>query len=173
MGGVDLKSKIREIPDYPKKGVLFYDVTTLMKDSEAYVYSVQSLVERYRDSKVQKIAAMEARGFIYGASLASHLKTGFVPIRKSGKLPADVYEAAYSLEYGENILAIHRDAIHPGERILIVDDLLATGGTAAASKHLVERLGGIIEGFAFLVELSDLNGRDQLKGCDVFSLIQY
>lgn len=173
MESVDLKSMIREIPDYPKKGILFYDVTTLMKDSEAYGYSVQSLVERYRGSKVQKIVAMEARGFIYGAALASHLKVGFVPIRKSGKLPSDVFEKSYSLEYGENILAIHRDAIHPGERVLIVDDLLATGGTAAASKHLVEQLGGIIEGFAFLVELNDLKGRDQLKGCDIFSLIQY
>lgn len=171
--GLNLKSKIREIPDFPKKGILFYDITTLLKDSTAFSAVLKRLVSHYKDSGIQKVASIEARGFIFGAPLALQLKAGFVPIRKTGKLPADVYESTYSLEYGNNTIAVHQDAIAAGERVLLVDDLLATGGTMAAAVDLVKRLGGVIHGLAFLVELTDLKGRDKLKDYDILTLIQY
>lgn len=173
MSRIDLKSRIREIPDFPKQGILFYDISTLLKDYDAYQVTMDRIGRHYKDVKIHKVVAIEARGFIFGGPLALQLKAGFVPVRKSGKLPADVHEASYSLEYGTNSLAIHRDAIHPGEKVLIVDDLLATGGTAAATIHLVERCGGIVIGIAFLIELNDLKGRDKLQGYNIFSLIQY
>ena len=171
--GLNLKSKIREIPDFPKKGILFYDITTLLKDSAAFSAVFKKLVSHYKDSGIQKVASIEARGFIFGAPLALQLKAGFVPIRKPGKLPADVYESTYSLEYGNSAIAVHRDAIAPGERSLLVDDLLATGGTMADAVDLIKRLGGVIHGLAFMVELTDLKGRDKLKEYDILSLIQY
>lgn len=173
MGRINLKTMIREIPDFPKKGILFYDITTMLKDPRAFRIIMNRLGRQYRGADIQKVAAIEARGFILGGPLAFRLGAGFVPIRKPGKLPADVYEATYSLEYGNNTLAVHKDAILPGERTLIVDDLLATGGTAAAATELVKQLGGVIVGAAFLVELNDLKGREKLKGYEVLSLLQY
>lgn len=170
---MNLKSAIREIPDFPKKGILFYDITTLLKDPEAFSTVLERFTSHYQRNGIQKVAAIEARGFIFGAPLAQHLKAGFVPIRKTGKLPADVVESTYSLEYGTNTIAVHRDAIREGERVLLVDDLLATGGTMAAAVDLVKRLGGLIHGIAFLVELNDLKGRARLEGHDIYSLIQY
>jgi adenine phosphoribosyltransferase len=168
-----LKSAIREIPDFPKKGILFYDITTLLKDSKYFAMILEELTSEYRNAGVQKVAAIEARGFIFGAPLAQMLGAGFVPIRKPGKLPADVFEATYSLEYGNSTIAVHQDAITRGERVLLVDDLLATGGTMAAAVDLVGKLGGEIIGLAFLVELSDLNGRDKLNNHKILSLIRY
>lgn len=173
MDQADLKSVIREIPDFPKKGILFYDITTLLKDSKAYRTSIERMSRQFEKENIEKVAAIDARGFIFGACLALHLDAGFVPIRKAGKLPADVYEVTYSLEYGESALAIHKDAISQGERTLIVDDLLATGGTASAAVDLVKQIGGDVISVAFMVELLDLKGRDKLKGCEVFSLIRY
>ncbi|HEY5647969.1 MAG TPA: adenine phosphoribosyltransferase [Nitrospiria bacterium] len=172
-GGFDLKSCIREIPDFPKKGILFYDITTLLKNPKAYAHVMERLVDRYKGDGIQKVAAIEARGFIFAAPLALELGAGFIPIRKPGKLPADVFEATYSLEYGNNTIAVHKDAINPGERILLVDDLLATGGTMAAAVDLVKRLGGEIHEVAFLIELEELKGRNRLEGLDILSLIQY
>jgi adenine phosphoribosyltransferase len=169
----ELKSAIREIPDFPRKGILFYDITTLLKDPKAFLTILEELASPYKDAGIQKVAAVEARGFIFGAPLAQQLGAGFVPIRKPGKLPADVYESTYSLEYGNSTIAVHQDAIGRGERVLLVDDLLATGGTMEAAVDLVKRLGGTICGLAFLVELTDLKGRDKLKGYDIRSLIQY
>ena len=172
-GGFDLKSAIREIPDFPKKGIIFYDITTLLKIPKAFSAVMEKLVERYKGAGIQKVAAIEARGFIFAAPLALELGAGFIPIRKPGKLPADVYETTYSLEYGSNSIAIHKDAINPGERVLMVDDLLATGGTMAAAVDLVKRLGGEIHEVAVLIELKELKGRNLLKGLDIMSLIQY
>ncbi|WP_447980707.1 adenine phosphoribosyltransferase [Candidatus Nitrospira bockiana] len=170
---MDYKRFIREVPDFPKPGILFYDITTLLKDAEALRHIIDDLTERYRDRKVSKIIGIESRGFIFGAPLAYHLGAGFVPVRKPGKLPADSFEVKYNLEYGSNSLAIHRDAIGIGERVLIVDDLLATGGTAAATVNLVRQLGGDIVGLAFLIELTSLRGRERLDGCDVHAMITY
>ena len=170
---VDLKSNIRKIPDFPKKGILFYDITTLLKNPQAFAAVLEEFVSRYQDAGIQKVAAIEARGFIFGAPLALELGVGFVPIRKSGKLPADVYESTYSLEYGNSTIAIHQDAISPGERVLLVDDLLATGGTMASAVDLVKKVGGTIHGIAFLVELTDLNGRQKLDGSNIMSMLQY
>ncbi|MBI3611228.1 MAG: adenine phosphoribosyltransferase [Nitrospirae bacterium] len=168
-----LKTAIREIPDFPKKGILFYDITTLLKNPKAFSTILGELAFPYKDAGIEKVVAVEARGFIFGAPLALQLSAGFVPIRKPGKLPADVYESTYSLEYGNSTIAVHQDAIARGERVLLVDDLLATGGTIAAAVDLVKRLGGEICGLAFLVELTELKGRDKLKGYDILSLIQY
>ena len=169
----ELKSAIREIPDFPKKGILFYDITTLLKDPKAFSVILEELASPYQNAGIQKVVAIEARGFIFGAPLAHLLKAGFVPMRKPGKLPADVFESTYSLEYGNNTIAVHQDAITRGERVLLVDDLLATGGTMAAAIDLVNQLGGEISSVAFLVELTDLKGRDKLRGYDILSLIQY
>jgi len=173
MTDLNYRALIREVPDFPKLGILFYDITTLLKDARAFSAITEELVARYRHERVDKVVGIESRGFIYGGTLAHRLGAGFVPVRKPGKLPADIFEVKYSLEYGSNSLAIHRDAIVQGERVLIVDDLLATGGTAAATVSLVQQLGGTIVGLDFLVELKGLNGRDKLAGYSVHSTILY
>ena len=170
---MDLKSKIREIPDFPRKGILFYDITTLLKDAGGFKRVIDKIGSFYDGDGIQKVVAMESRGFILGAPVAYRLGAGFVPVRKPGKLPSDVYEAKYELEYGSDSLSIHQDAIAPGERVLIVDDLIATGGTVAATVQLVKKLGGIIHGVAFLIELTDLRGRNKLDGHNVVSLLSY
>jgi adenine phosphoribosyltransferase len=169
----EYKSKIREIPDFPKKGILFYDITTLLKDAKSFSQVLKDLAEPFYQKAITKVAAVEARGFIFGAPLARELNAGFVPIRKPGKLPADVHETSYALEYGANTVAVHRDAILPGESVLIVDDLLATGGTAQAACELVERCGGKVVGMAFMVELTFLKGRERLKSYPVHVLVRY
>lgn len=170
---VDYKALIREVPDFPKPGILFYDITTLLKDPQALRSIVDELANRYRDKEISKIIGIESRGFIFGSALAYRLGAGFVPVRKPGKLPADIFEVKYNLEYGSNSLAIHRDAVGIGENVLIVDDLLATGGTAAATVNLVRQLGGQIMGLAFLIELTSLKGRERLNGWDVHAMITY
>lgn len=173
MASLDYRSLIREVPDFPKPGILFYDITTLLKSAEAVQSLADELTERYRHACVAKVVGIESRGFIFAGILSSRLGAGFVPVRKPGKLPADCYEVKYSLEYGTNSLAVHRDAIGMGERVLIIDDLLATGGTAAATVHLIRQLGGEIVGLDFLVELKSLKGRERLAGYDVHSTIVY
>jgi len=169
----DYRALIREVPDFPKPGILFYDITTLLKDARAFSAIADELTARYKGQRIDKVVGIESRGFIYGGTLAQRLNAGFVPVRKPGKLPADSFEVKYSLEYGSNSLAIHRDAIGKGERVLIVDDLLATGGTAAATVTLVRQLGGEVIGLDFLVELRGLKGRDKLAGYPVHSTILY
>ncbi|MBI3603710.1 MAG: adenine phosphoribosyltransferase [Nitrospirae bacterium] len=170
---MDYKKLIREVPDFPKPGILFYDITTLLKDAQAFRAIQDELANRYRDQRIAKVIGIESRGFILGSALAYQIGAGFVPVRKPGKLPADTFEVNYNLEYGSNSLAVHRDAIAMGERVLIVDDLLATGGTAAATVWLIRQLGGEIVGLAVLVELLGLKGRDKLDGCPVHSMITY
>ena len=170
---MNYKKLIREVPDYPKPGILFYDITTLLKDRSAFRSIIDDLTTLYRDKNIAKVVGIESRGFIIGGSIAHQLGAGFVPVRRPGKLPADSFEVKYNLEYGSNSLAIHRDAITLGERVLVVDDLLATGGTAAAAVNLVRQLGGEIVGAAFLVELCGLKGREQLNGCPIQALVQY
>ena len=173
MAAFNYKSLIREVPDFPKPGVLFYDITTLLKNAQAMTAIADELTAYYGDRRITKVVGIESRGFIFGGVLAHRLKGGFVPVRKPGKLPADCFEVKYSLEYGANSLAIHRDAIEQGERVLIVDDLLATGGTAAATLTLVRQLGGEVVGLDFLVELKGLQGREKLVGYPVHSTILY
>jgi adenine phosphoribosyltransferase len=173
MTAVNYRALIREVPDFPKPGILFYDITTLLKDARALSSIVDELTAYYQGHQIVKVIGIESRGFIFGGMLAHRLNAGFVPVRKPGKLPADKFEVKYSLEYGSNSLAIHRDAITAGERVLIVDDLLATGGTAAATVSLVRQLGGEIAGLDFLVELQGLKGRDKLVGYPVRSMILY
>ena len=168
-----LRTLIREIPDFPKPGILFYDITTLLKDPDGLRVSVDQLTEHYLEKKVDCVVGIEARGFIYAPLLAYQLKVGFVPARKPKKLPSSVARETYSLEYGVDTLEIHEDAISKGKRVLIIDDLLATGGTAAASARLVESLGGEIAGLGFVIELDFLKGRDKLSGYDVHSLLHY
>jgi adenine phosphoribosyltransferase len=168
-----LKKLIREIPDFPKKGILFYDITTLLKDKSGYATLIDQLAEHYIGKQVDLILGMEARGFIFGPALAYRLNAGFVPVRKPGKLPAATVRVEYDLEYGSNILEVHKDAIEKGQRVLIVDDLLATGGTAQATAKLATSLGAQIAGLAFVVELDFLKGRDKLTPYDVFSLLHY
>jgi adenine phosphoribosyltransferase len=170
---VKLEEKIRDVPDFPIKGVLFKDITTLLKDPDAYHQAIDVMLERYRDRQVELVVGMESRGFIFAAPLAYLLGAGLVPVRKLGKLPAETVRAEYALEYGTNTLEVHRDAIKPGQRVLIVDDLLATGGTIGATIKLVETLGGQVVGIGFLIELTFLNGRERLKGYDVFTQIRY
>lgn len=170
---MDYKSLIREVPDFPKPGILFYDITPLLKDSKVFKRLIQEFVEGFKNKTIHKVVGIESRGFIFGATLAHQLHAGFIPVRKPGKLPADVYEVKYSLEYGSTSLAIHRDAIQMGEPVLVVDDLLATGGTASATVHLINQLGGEIVGCAFLVELLSLEGRKKLDGNSIFSLMTY
>lgn len=169
----DLKKLIREIPDYPKPGILFYDLTTLLKDKRGFQKLVDQLCEHYADRKVDVVVGIEARGFIFAPALAYRLGAGFVPVRKPKKLPGKTATVSYQLEYGTDTLEIHEDAIQAGQSVLISDDLLATGGTAAATVKLVKALGGIVNGAAFAVELTFLKGRSKLPGLDVFSLIQY
>jgi len=169
----DLKKLIREVPDYPKPGILFYDLTTLLKDKRGFQKLVDKLCDHYADRKVDVVVGIEARGFIFAPALAYRLGAGFVPVRKPKKLPAKTATVSYQLEYGTDTLEIHEDAIQPGQSVLISDDLLATGGTAAATVKLVMALGGVVNGAAFAVELTFLKGRSKLPGLDVFSLIQY
>ena len=168
-----LASSIRSVPDFPKKGIVFRDITTLLQDRVAFREAVDVFLERYKNERVDKVVCVESRGFILGAALALKLGAGFVPIRKRGKLPARTLQEEYSLEYGTDIIEIHADAIQQGERVLVHDDLLATGGTISAACRLVEKLGGKILGLSFLIELNFLKGREQLKGYDIFSVIQY
>jgi len=169
----ELRGKIRDIKDFPTEGILFKDITTLLKDGPAFKYVVDELAGRYRESAVDVVVGIESRGFIFGGALAHQLSAGFVPVRKLGKLPGKTIEVEYELEYGRDALAIHEDAIRPGQRVLVVDDLLATGGTMAATLRLVQQLGGMIVGVAFLIELAFLNGRAKLKELPLHSLIVY
>jgi adenine phosphoribosyltransferase len=169
----DLKKLIREVPDFPKKGILFYDITTLLKDKRGFALLIDALAEHYLGKDIDLVLGMEARGFIFGPALAYRLNAGFVPVRKPGKLPAATERYDYALEYGTNTLEIHRDAIRKGQRVIIVDDLLATGGTAEATAKLAQMLGAEIAGLGFVVELDFLNPRARLKEYDVFSLLHY
>jgi adenine phosphoribosyltransferase len=168
-----LKKLIREVPDFPKKGILFYDITTLLKDKQGFATLIDALSENYIGKEVDLVLGMEARGFIFAPALAYRLNAGFVPVRKPGKLPAETTSLSYDLEYGSNTLEIHKDAIQKGQRVLIVDDLLATGGTAAATAKLANSLGAQIVGLAFVVELDFLKGREKLAQYDVMSLLHY
>ena len=167
-----IKEKIRSIPDYPKKGILFRDITPLLRDGPLFIACIDAIAEHF-EGRVDAVAGVEARGFIIGSAVAYKLGKGFIPIRKEGKLPYDKVKKTYSLEYGEETIEIHKDALAKGERILLVDDLLATGGTAKASCELIESLGGKIAGVAFIIELTDLHGRDKLSGKEVFTLVKY
>jgi adenine phosphoribosyltransferase len=169
----DLKKMIREVPDFPKKGILFYDITTLLKDKTAFKKVIDSLTEYVRPLKPDCVLGIEARGFIFAPALAYNLGAGFVPIRKPKKLPAETERISYELEYGMDTLEIHKDAVQPGMRVVIADDLLATGGTALASVRLVEKLGGTVAAMTFVIELEFLKGRDRLAGYDVVSLLKY
>src|SRR6201998_96111 len=168
-----LKKRIREVPDFPKPGILFYDITTLLKDKVGFATLIDKFSEYYISRSVDLVLGMEARGFIFGPALAYRLNAGFVPVRKPGKLPAETAKVSYELEYGSNALEIHKDAIQKGDRVLIVDDLLATGGTAVATAKLATGLGARIAGLAFVVELDFLKGREKLANYDVFSLLHY
>lgn len=168
-----LKYCIRNIPDFPKPGILFRDITTLLKEKMAFKLAVDSLVKKYKNKKIDEVVAVEARGFILGGAVAYRLDAGFVPVRKQGKLPSQTNSVTYNLEYGTDTLEMHHDAIKPGDKVLIVDDLLATGGTVKAVTDLVRQLEGKIVGIAFLIELTDLKGRDKLKDYPVYSLIKY
>jgi adenine phosphoribosyltransferase len=170
---MELEKYIRHIPDFPKQGILFHDIMPMLQDPEALRYAVDKLAEFARGRHVDVIVGAEARGFILGSALAYALGVGFVAARKPGKLPWTVTRCEYDLEYGTDALEIHSDAIKPGQRVLIHDDLLATGGTAEAKVRLVEQAGGVVAGIAFLIELTELHGRDRLKGYEVFSLISY
>ena len=173
MSAEELRARIREIPDFPKPGILFYDITTVLKDPVAYKESIDLMLAPWRDDKVDLVVGMESRGFIFSAPMAYLLDAGLVPVRKLGKLPAETITVEYALEYGSNTLEIHRDAIQPGQRVLIVDDLLATGGTVRGTIDLVERLQGEVVGLGFLVELEFLKGRDRLQGLRVESVVRY
>lgn len=168
----DLKKYIREVPDFPKPGILFYDITTLLKDPRALRMTVDRFVWQF-EKRIDKVVGMESRGFMFGPIVAYNLNAGFVPVRKPGKLPAPAVRQTYDLEYGSDALEMHRDAIEPGERVLVVDDLVATGGTALAAARLVEELGGEVIGLGFVIELTFLDGRKKLAGYEVASLIQY
>jgi adenine phosphoribosyltransferase len=168
-----LKQIIREVPDFPKPGILFYDITTLLKDAAGFKTVIDALQAHYRLTRVDLVLGIEARGFIFAPALAYALGAGFIPVRKPNKLPAKTVRETYQLEYGTDSLEVHADAIQPGQNVLVVDDLLATGGTAAAVGRLVEKLGGKVAGFGFVVELDFLKGRDKLPGYDVFSLLRY
>ncbi|CAM4367191.1 adenine phosphoribosyltransferase [Paenibacillus tarimensis] len=170
---MNFKDYIRVIPDFPQPGIRFKDITTLLKDGEAYRSAIEALKEGVKHLEIDIVAGPEARGFVIGAPLALSLGVGFVPIRKSGKLPGETVEASYDLEYGKDRLAMHKDAISPGQRVLIADDLLATGGTISSTMNLIKSVGGEVAGASFLIELSYLTGRDKLNGIDVFSLVTY
>jgi len=173
MDVAQLRSKIRDIKDFPTEGILFRDITTLLKDGPAWASVIDLLAASYKEAGVEVVVGVESRGFIFGGAVAHQLRAGFVPVRKRGKLPARTIEEEYELEYGRDVLAIHEDAIRPGQRVLAVDDLLATGGTMSATLKLVERLGGSVVGAAFLIELAFLRGRERLKGYALESLITY
>jgi adenine phosphoribosyltransferase len=169
----DLKSRIRHVPDFPKPGILFYDVTTLLRDPEGFRLAIDTLATPFTDRGISLVVGIESRGFILGAAVADRIGAGFVPVRKPGKLPSASVRATYDLEYGSDSLEMHRDAIDQGQRVLIVDDLLATGGTARATVDLVKQIGGVVEGVAFLIELVALNGRAKLPGENIHAVLQY
>jgi adenine phosphoribosyltransferase len=169
----ELKAKIRDIKDFPTEGILFKDITTLLRDPKAFKYVLDQLATAYIQARVEIVVGIESRGFIFGGALAHELGAGFVPVRKLGKLPAKTIEVEYELEYGRDALAMHEDAVAPGQRVLVVDDLLATGGTMAATLRLVQLCGGVVVGVAFLIELAFLHGRAKLKDYPVSSLITY
>jgi len=169
----ELKKVIREVPDWPKKGILFYDITTLLQDPASFGRAVDALSQRYLGQRIDAVLGVESRGFIFGAAMAYRLGTGFIPVRKPGKLPAEVLRESYSLEYGQDTIEMHVDAVCKGGRILVADDLLATGGTALAACRLVEKAGGEVVECCFMVELRFLKGREKLGGRGVFSLLQY
>lgn len=170
---MELKDYIKNVPDFPKKGILFRDITNLMLDGKAFKYSCDKFIDFSKEIEAEVIVGPEARGFIFGCPVAYNLGIGFAPVRKKGKLPRETIDVSYDLEYGSNVLSIHSDAIKKGQRVLIIDDLLATGGTIKATINLVEKLGGVVAGIAFLIELTDLNGIDLLKNYKVLSLIKY
>jgi len=169
----DLKRHIRDVPDFPKEGILFKDITTLLKDKDAFKKSIDLLARKFKNQKIEQVVGVEARGFIFGAVLAYKLGVGFVPVRKKGKLPAKTKSVTYQLEYGTDCLEIHADAIKPKSRVLIVDDLLATGGTIEAVSKLIREQKAVVAGIAFLIELQFLNGKDRLKDFDVYSVLKY
>ena len=168
-----LKSKIRSVPDFPKAGILFYDITTLLRDPGGFQMTIDALVQPFETLEVDIIVGVESRGFILGGAVADRLGTGFAPVRKKGKLPSKTVQETYALEYGTDCLEIHSDAIEAGQRVLIIDDVLATGGTAAATTALVRKLGGVVQALAFLVELEFLNGRSRIPNETVFSVLKY
>lgn len=170
---MDLKSHIRNVKDFPKPGIMFRDITTLLKNPEAFNYTLEQLLTFVKNKKINKVVGIESRGFIFGAVLANKLNCGFIPVRKPGKLPAEKVSISYSLEYGEDKLEMHKDAIQPGDKVLIHDDLLATGGTMNAVGQLIEQLGGEIVQVSFIIELSFLNGRNKLSKYDVRSIVNY
>lgn len=170
---IELKPFIRDVPDFPKKGIIFKDITTLLKDHVAFKESIHALCQPFRSEKIDCIVGIESRGFILGGAMAYELDTGFVPIRKAGKLPAETIQEEYSLEYGTDMIEIHKDGINKGHHVLIVDDLLATGGTASAAVRLVQKLGGDVVGLSFLVELNFLKGREKLDNIPIHVLIEY
>ncbi len=170
---MSIKEKIRTVPNWPIEGVMFRDITTLIQDPEGLKESCDALYDRYKDMKIDKVVGIDARGFIFGAVLAYKLNVGFIPVRKKGKLPYKTIEAAYTLEYGDNVVEMHEDAIEKGEKIIIVDDLIATGGTIAAAVKLVEKVGGDILELAFIIELPDLNGREKIEGYKIFTLTEF
>jgi len=170
---IDLKEKIRNIPDFPQEGILFRDITTLLADPAAFRQVIDALTDAFRHRQIDAVVAIESRGYILGAPLACNLGAALVPVRKPGKLPWQTYREEYSLEYGTNALEIHRDAIAKGAKVLVVDDLIATGGSARAAVRLVEKCGGTVMGLAFMIELTDLKGRDLLNGYEVMSLVSY
>jgi len=169
---MDLASMIRDVPDFPKEGIVFKDITTLIKNPEAFRTVIDILSDHYANQKIDVVVAVEARGYIFGAPVAYKLGAGFVPVRKVGKLPAETVREEYELEYGTDSVEMHKDGIAPGQKVLIVDDLIATGGSAAATAQLVQRLGGDVVGIAFLIELTFLNGVEKLKGHDVYTIIK-
>ena len=173
MSAESLRAHIREVPDFPKPGILFYDITTLLSDAAAFGEAIELMTEPFKDEPVDIVVGMESRGFIFSAPMALHLNAGFVPVRKLGKLPAETISVEYDLEYGTNTLEVHRDAIRPDQRVLIVDDLLATGGTVLGTIDLIEQLKGRIVGLSFLVELGFLKGRERLDGYEINSVIGY
>ena len=173
MSAESLRAKVREIPDFPKPGILFYDITTLLKDAAAFKAVIDRMVDQVRSTPIDVVVGMESRGFIFSAPIAYQLGAGFVPVRKLGKLPAETIEVEYALEYGTATLEVHRDAIQPGQRVLIVDDLLATGGTVMGTIELVQRLGGEVAGLSFMVELSALHGRERLGQFAIHALLSY
>lgn len=170
---MNLKSFIRDIPDFPAPGILFRDITPLLRDAAAFAYTIDSLLDRFREEPLDAIVAVESRGFLFGAPLAHRMGKPIVPVRKPGKLPAATHATEYALEYGNSAMEIHVDGVRPGERVLLLDDLLATGGTLAATARLVEMSGGVVGGVGVVIELTELGGRRHLKGYDVFSLVQY
>ncbi len=173
MNVAELRARIRDIKNFPTEGILFKDITTLLRDGPAWRFAVDSLAGRYQGERVDIVVGVESRGFIFGGAVAHQLQAGFVPVRKVGKLPGKTIEVEYELEYGRDTLAMHEDAITPGQRVLAVDDLLATGGTMGATLRLVEQLGGTVVGVAFMIELAFLHGRDKLKNYPLHSLIVY